>query len=114
MLGLEADRLVASELRMTLADVRAGRDQGLTTVLVAPSRGLFRGLSAMVPLRDDTATRQRAQRALVDLELSFHPGLTGQSIGTWSETYAGSGMKSYAEQRADILASLHDVGPDLR
>lgn len=57
VLGLEADRLVASELRMTQADVRSGRDQGLTTVLVAPSRGLFRGLSAMVPLRDDTATR---------------------------------------------------------
>jgi imidazolonepropionase-like amidohydrolase len=55
--GLEPDRVVADEIRPSLAEVRAARDAGITTALVAPPRGLFRGLSALIPLRDDTATR---------------------------------------------------------
>jgi hypothetical protein len=58
---------------------------------------------------DDTAERQRVQRELVMLDIAFQPGLVSQSIGTWSETYTASG-KSYAEQRADILASLSGGG----
>lgn len=53
---------------------------------------------------DDTSERQRVQRQLVDLELSAHPGLAATTIGTWSETYR-QGVP-YAQQRADILASL--------
>lgn len=56
--------------------------------------------------QDDTAERQRVQRELVMLDISHQPGLASQSIGTWSETYSSSSTKSYAEQRADILASL--------
>jgi imidazolonepropionase-like amidohydrolase len=56
-IGLEPNRLVANELSPASADVRAARDRGITTALVAPDRGVFRGLSAMIPLRDDTATR---------------------------------------------------------
>lgn len=55
--------------------------------------------------RDDYAERQRVQRELVALDLSFQPGLAGQTIGTWSETYAQS--EPYATQRAAILASLN-------
>jgi imidazolonepropionase-like amidohydrolase len=55
--GLEPDRIVAEELRIGPADARTARDQGIGAVLVAPSRGLFRGLSALVPMRDDTAAR---------------------------------------------------------
>jgi len=54
--------------------------------------------------RDDTATRQRVQRELVALDISHQPGLSSQSIGTWSETYSSG--STYAQQRSDILASL--------
>lgn len=56
-IGLEPSRLVANELRPAAAAVRAARDRGITAALVAPDRGVFRGLSALIPLRDDTATR---------------------------------------------------------
>lgn len=55
--GLEPNRLVANELHPSVTDVRAARDRGITAALVAPDRGVFRGLSALIPLRDDTATR---------------------------------------------------------
>ena len=54
---------------------------------------------------DDTANRVRVAIELVKLEFAFNPGLASQTIGTWSEAYT-SGGKSYAEQRAEILASL--------
>ena len=57
VVGLEPDRVIAEELRLSPNDARTSRDLGIGAVLVAPSRGLFRGLSALVPLRDDTASR---------------------------------------------------------
>jgi imidazolonepropionase-like amidohydrolase len=57
VVGLEPDRIIAEELRVNATDARTARDQGIGAVLVAPSRGLFRGLSALVPMRDDTAAR---------------------------------------------------------
>jgi len=61
--------------------------------------------------RDDTATRQRVQRELVALDISYQPGgLTSQRIGEWAETYAAGTGKGYGEQRADILASLRTGG----
>jgi len=59
---------------------------------------------------DDTAERQRVQRDLVMLELNFMPGIVSQQIGTWTETYQSTILKGYAEQRADILASLSGGG----
>ena len=56
--------------------------------------------------RDDLAERQRVQRELVQLDITFQPGLAAQTIGTWSETYASATAKTYAEQRANILASM--------
>lgn len=57
IVGLEPDRVIAEELNLSPADARTSRDLGIGAVLVAPSRGLFRGLSALLPLRDDTAAR---------------------------------------------------------
>jgi len=54
---------------------------------------------------DDTAERVRVAIELIKLEFGFNPGLASQAIGTWSEAYTNS-AKSYAEQRAEILASL--------
>lgn len=57
IIGLEPERVIAEELSLSPTDARVPRDQGIATVLVAPARGLFRGLSALLPLRDDTASR---------------------------------------------------------
>jgi hypothetical protein len=55
--GLEPARNVAAELTFTESDIRAARDQGIGAILVSPPRGLLRGRSALVPLREDTAAR---------------------------------------------------------
>jgi imidazolonepropionase-like amidohydrolase len=57
IVGLEPERVIAEELSLSPADARVPRDHGIGAALVAPSRGLFRGLSALLPLRDDTASR---------------------------------------------------------
>jgi imidazolonepropionase-like amidohydrolase len=57
VVGLEPERVIAEELSLSPADARVPRDHGIGAALVAPSRGLFRGLSALLPLRDDTASR---------------------------------------------------------
>ena len=57
VVGLEPDRVVAEELNLSPADARTERDHGIGAVLVSPNRGLFRGLSALLPMRDDTASR---------------------------------------------------------
>jgi hypothetical protein len=61
---------------------------------------------------DDTARRVTAAIDLVRLEIAFNPGLASQTIGTWAESYTSSGSsgRSYAEQRADILAALESAG----
>ena len=50
---MEPERQVAKDLKLSATDVKPIRDMGITAVLVSPSRGLFRGLSALIPLRDD-------------------------------------------------------------
>lgn len=57
---------------------------------------------------DETATRARVAIELVKLGIAFNPALASQTIGTWSETY--STMVPYANQRADILATLIEPG----
>jgi len=57
----------------------------------------------------DNATRSRVQSELVKLSISFSPGLASQTIGSWTESYASSGLP-YDAQRAAILATLHPDG----
>lgn len=63
-----------------------------------------RGVRATYPAFDDTAERIRVQLDLVRLDLSFKPGLTGETIGTWSEQFGAAG--DYEAQREEILRSL--------
>ncbi len=77
--GLEPDRLVAEELRPNAADVRAAREAGITAVLTAPSRGAFRGQSALLPLRDSLAARH-VLRSPVALHMGFQ-GVGGAGGG---------------------------------
>ena len=59
---------------------------------------------------DDTAERQRVQLELVKLDLAYQPGLAGQKIGTWEETYSASSVMNYEIERGLILASLGASG----
>jgi len=68
--GLEPERVVAEEFRPQAADVKNLRDGGITAVLTAPTRGAFRGLSALVPLRD-SLTAEATIRSPVAVHLGF-------------------------------------------
>jgi hypothetical protein len=69
-IGLEPDRVVADEFKPQAGDVKNLRDGGITAVLTSPTRGAFRGLSALVPLRD-SLTARNIIRSPVGLHLGF-------------------------------------------
>ena len=50
--GLDPDRVVGETVLLSPSDARSLRGAGVTAVLIAPSRGLFRGQSALLPTRD--------------------------------------------------------------
>lgn len=107
--GLEPDRLIATEVRMSAADVRAARDVGITTALVAPSRGLFRGLSALVPLRDDTATRWIV-RSPVALHMGFET-VQGRYPGSLLGVIAYQRQSFYDAQRYATILDQYKANP---
>ncbi|MGH7753608.1 MAG: hypothetical protein ACREN5_12400, partial [Gemmatimonadales bacterium] len=76
--GLEPERNVLDEFRPAAADIRAARDAGVTAVLVAPSRGAFRGQSALMPLRDSVSA-DNAIKTPVALHMGFEG--TGGGFG---------------------------------
>lgn len=57
---------------------------------------------------DDTATRKIVELELVKLEIANNPGLTAQTIGSWSEQYAANSAWNPEEARASILARLRE------
>ena len=78
--GLDPQRMVATELRPQQSDIKAERDAGVTAVLVAPTRGAFRGQSTLLPLRDDTAQDHLLKNA-VALHMGFQPRSDGTGFG---------------------------------
>jgi len=107
--GLEPNRVIANELRLTTADVRAARDVGIAAALVAPSRGLFRGLSALVPLRDDTATRW-----IVKSPVALHIGyqtVQGRYPGSLLGVIAYQRQSFYDAQRYALLLDRYKANP---
>jgi imidazolonepropionase-like amidohydrolase len=107
--GLEPDRTVANELRPGLAEVQAARDAGITAALVAPSRGLFRGLSALIPLRDDTATRWTV-RSPVALHMGYQT-VPGRYPGSLLGVIAYQRQALYDAQRHAQLMERYAAGP---
>ncbi len=98
--GLEPDRLVAEELRPNAVDVRAAREAGITAVLAAPSRGAFRGQSALLPLRDSLASRH-VLRSPVALHMGFQGvGGGGGGGGGFAARYPATllGVIAYERQ----------------
>lgn len=62
--------------------------------------------------RDDTAVRETVQVLLVQQFLNYHPGLTQESIGSWSQSFTDSSVYNFAIERSDILSMLYD-GPSM-
>jgi imidazolonepropionase-like amidohydrolase len=107
--GLEPDRIVAEELEIEPADARAVRDAGIGTVLVAPARGLFRGLSALVPMRDDTASRW-----IVKSPVALHVGyqtVPGQYPGNLLGVIAYQRQALYDAQRHAAILERYRTNP---
>jgi hypothetical protein len=57
----------------------------------------------------EAAERDRIAMALVKLDVSHTPGLTGITVGPWSEQYAQSDGTGYIKQREAILGSLRPL-----
>jgi imidazolonepropionase-like amidohydrolase len=109
VIGLEPDRVVAEELRLSPNDARSARDQGIGAVLVSPSRGLFRGLSALVPMRDDTASRW-----IVKTPVALHVGyqtVPGQYPGNLLGVIAYQRQAFYDAQRHAMLMDRYKANP---
>jgi hypothetical protein len=109
VVGLEPDRVVAEELRINAPDARMVRDQGIGAVLVAPSRGLFRGLSALVPMRDDTASRW-----ILKSPVALHVGyqtVPGQYPGNLLGVIAYQRQALYDAQRHALLLDRYKANP---
>jgi imidazolonepropionase-like amidohydrolase len=107
--GLEPQRLIASELNPTVADVRALRDAGLTAVLVAPTRGAFRGQSVLLPLRDSVEATA-ALRSPVALHMGFQ-GVQGRYPQTLLGVIAYERQAFYDAQRQGVLADRYKADP---
>ncbi len=84
--GFDPHRVIADEVNISVSDARAARERGVTAVLVAPSRGALRGLSALMPMRD-SAKGLDALRAPV----AEHFGFSGGGGG-----FGGGGGKNAA------------------
>lgn len=100
--GLEPGRVIADELRPSAADLRSARDAGVTSVLVAPSRGAFRGLSALVPLRDESATQY-----VVKSPVALHMGFEGAQGSGFGGRYPATLLGVIAYERQSFYDARH-------
>lgn len=107
--GLEPYRVVADELRPAATDVKAERDAGFGAVLSSPNRGAFRGLSALVPLRDSAAAGALI-RSPVALHMGFQP-VPGRYPGTLLGVIAYERQAFYDAQRQGALLDHYRASP---
>jgi len=106
--GLEPGRAIANEVAPAAADIRAARDAGITTALVAPSRGAFRGLSALIPMRDDSSA-QYIVKAPVGMHMGFQ-GVAGRYPATLLGVIAYERQQLYDAQRHGLLMDRYKAG----
>lgn len=106
--GLEPGRVIANEVAPAVADIRASRDLGITTALVAPSRGAFRGLSALIPMRDDSSAHF-VVKAPVAMHMGFQ-GVAGRYPGTLLGVIAYERQQLYDAQRHGLLMDRYKAG----
>jgi hypothetical protein len=106
--GLEPGRVIANEVAPSAADIRASRDAGITTALIAPSRGTFRGLSALIPMRDDSSA-QYVVKAPVGMHMGFQ-GVAGRYPATLLGVIAYERQELYDAQRHGLLMDRYKAG----
>jgi imidazolonepropionase-like amidohydrolase len=109
VVGLEPDRVIAAELNLSPNDARTDRDQGIGGVLVSPNRGLFRGLSALLPMRDDTASRW-----IVKTPVALHVGyqtVPGDYPGNLLGVIAYQRQAFYDAQRHAAIMDRYKANP---
>jgi imidazolonepropionase-like amidohydrolase len=108
--GLEPDRVVAEEFRPQAADVRNLRDGGITAVLTAPTRGAFRGLSALVPLTDSLTSR-----SIIRSPVAAHLGFEGAAGYRYPATLLGviayERQAFYDARRQGLLLDRYRANP---
>lgn len=111
MLGRRASSITTvleGHVELTNGDDYALRPSGSIITRLTPT-GLPRSWRPVtvtvtyVPL-SHIADRKRVASELVKLDIAFSPGLASQTIGPWTETYSSG--RTYADQRAEVLASL--------
>jgi imidazolonepropionase-like amidohydrolase len=107
--GLEPDRDVANGIKVPPADIKPIRDAGIAAVLVAPSRGLFRGMSALIPLRDSVEGIE-AVRAQVAMHIGYQ-GVQGDYPGTLLGVIAYQRQAMYDAQRHALLLERYRSNP---
>ena len=107
-IGLEPGRVIANEVAPQAADIRASRDAGITASLVAPSRGAFRGLSALIPMRDDSSAHY-VVKAPVAMHMGFQ-GVAGRYPGTLLGVIAYERQQLYDAQRHGQLMDRYKAG----
>ena len=88
--GIDPERLVAEGIMLSPSDARSYRSAGVGAILVSPSRGLFRGQSALVPTRDSAGPSD-----VIRSPVAQHMGYQGQGSGE----YPGSLLGVIAMQR---------------
>jgi imidazolonepropionase-like amidohydrolase len=99
--GTQPERSALAELRIPPAEIRPFREAGITAVLIAPARGLFRGRSALVPLRD-SAGPSNAVRGTVAAHFGYQ-GIPGDYPGTLLGVIAHQRQQLYDAQRHGLL-----------
>ncbi len=107
--GMSPERQIATEIRLNATEVKPIRDAGITAVLVSPARGLFRGMSALVPLRDDAGpgTVIKSQVA----EHIGYQGVQGDYPGTLLGVIAYQRQAFFDAQRQGVLQERYRSNP---
>lgn len=106
--GLEPGRLIATEVNPPAGDLRAARDLGITAALIAPTRGAFRGLSALLPMHEDSAA-QKVVRSPVGLHMGFQ-GVGGRYPQTLLGVIAYERQQFYDAQHHAAMLDRYRAG----
>ncbi|MEZ4456108.1 MAG: amidohydrolase family protein [Gemmatimonadales bacterium] len=107
--GFDPAVSVADELNPAEADLKSARDAGITSVLLAASRGGLRGMSALVPTRDGLE-RRHVVRAPVGMHFGFN-GAQGTYPATLLGVIAYERQTLYDAQRYGLIADRYRADP---
>ena len=108
--GLEPEKLVAEGVRLSPSDAKTLRSSGITAVLISPSRGLFRGQSALLPSRD-SAAGSTAIRSPVAQHVGYQGIGAGEYPGSLLGVIATQRQMFYDARRYGIMTDRWRTNP---